>query len=61
MKRFKNILCLVDAKRDFRHALQMEADLFVMGNTADTIHNHIDCSMLAIKPPCFETPVTLVD
>ena len=33
----------------------------IMGNTAETILNHIDCSVLAIKPPGFETPVTLVD
>jgi len=32
-----------------------------MGNTAETILNHIDCSMLAIKPPDFETPITLMD
>ena len=34
---------------------------FVMGNTAETILNHIDCSVLAIKPPGFLTPVTLED
>jgi len=32
---------------------------FVMGNTAETILNQIDCSVLAIKPPGFVTPVTL--
>jgi len=32
---------------------------FIMGNTAETILNQIDCSVLAIKPPGFETPVTL--
>jgi len=31
----------------------------IMGNTAETILNHIDCSVLAIKPPGFATPVTL--
>jgi nucleotide-binding universal stress UspA family protein len=31
----------------------------IMGNTAETILNQIDCSVLAIKPPGFETPVTL--
>lgn len=31
----------------------------VMGNTAETILNQIDCSVLAIKPPGFVTPVTL--
>jgi nucleotide-binding universal stress UspA family protein len=30
---------------------------FVMGNTAETILSQIDCSVLAIKPPGFETPV----
>ena len=32
---------------------------FIMGNTAETILNQIDCSILAIKPPGFKTPVTL--
>lgn len=32
---------------------------FIMGNTAETILNQIDCSVLAIKPPGFVTPVTL--
>jgi len=53
-------------------AKQIEADLvvmgtvartgvpgFIMGNTAETILNQIDCSVLAIKPPGFVTPVTL--
>jgi len=34
---------------------------FIMGNTAETILNRLDCSVLAIKPPGFETPVTLED
>jgi len=34
---------------------------FIMGNTAETILNQIDCSVLAIKPPGFKTPVTLDD
>ncbi|MGB5439369.1 MAG: universal stress protein [Gammaproteobacteria bacterium] len=34
---------------------------FLMGNTAETILNQIDCSVLAVKPPGFETPVTLQD
>ena len=32
---------------------------FFMGNTAESILNAIDCSMLAIKPPGFTTPVKL--
>ncbi len=32
---------------------------FLMGNTAETILNRIDCSVLAIKPGGFVTPVTL--
>ena len=32
---------------------------FIMGNTAETILNQIDCSVLAIKPPGFVTTVTL--
>ena len=32
---------------------------FIMGNTAETILNQVDCSVLAIKPPGFLTPVTL--
>ena len=34
---------------------------FIMGNTAETILNQIDCSVLAIKPPGFVTPVKLED
>lgn len=34
---------------------------FLMGNTAETILNQLDCSVLAVKPPGFVTPVTLVD
>ena len=34
---------------------------FIMGNTAETILHQIDCSVLAIKPPGFITPVTLED
>jgi len=53
-------------------AKQIEADLvvmgtvartgvpgFIVGNTAETILNQINCSVLAIKPPGFVTPVTL--
>lgn len=52
-------------------AKQIEADLvvmgtvartgvpgFIIGNTAETILNQIDCSVLAIKPPGFQTPVS---
>jgi nucleotide-binding universal stress UspA family protein len=34
---------------------------FLMGNTAESILNQIDCSVLAVKPSGFVTPVTLVD
>ncbi|NOQ47282.1 MAG: universal stress protein, UspA [Desulfobulbaceae bacterium] len=34
---------------------------FFMGNTAESILNTIDCSVLAVKPPGFVTPVTLPD
>ena len=34
---------------------------FFMGNTAESILNQLDCSVLAIKPPGFETPVTVED
>jgi len=30
-----------------------------MGNTAESILNQLDCSVLAVKPPGFVTPVTL--
>ena len=33
----------------------------VMGNTAEAILDQLDCSVLAIKPPGFATPVTLPD
>jgi nucleotide-binding universal stress UspA family protein len=32
---------------------------FVMGNTAETILNRVTCSVIAIKPEGFETPITL--
>ncbi|MBL1432682.1 MAG: universal stress protein, UspA [Gammaproteobacteria bacterium] len=32
---------------------------FIMGNTAETILSQVDCSVLAIKPQGFVTPVTL--
>ena len=32
---------------------------FIVGNIAETILNHIDCSVLAVKPEGFVTPVTL--
>ena len=32
---------------------------FFMGNTAETVLNQLDCSVLAIKPKRFQTPVTL--
>lgn len=54
-----------------RLALEKRADLvvmgtvartgipgFIMGNTAESILNNIGCSVLAIKPPGFVTPVT---
>jgi nucleotide-binding universal stress UspA family protein len=34
---------------------------FFIGNTAETILEQIDCSVLAIKPPSFVTPVALED
>ena len=34
---------------------------FIMGNTAETILNHINCSVLVIKPQGFVTPITLQD
>ena len=32
---------------------------FFMGNTSESILNQIDCSTLTIKPPGFESPITL--
>ena len=32
-----------------------------MGNTAETILNQLNCSLLAIKPPGFISPITLED
>ena len=34
---------------------------FLMGNTAEAVLNQLDCSVLAIKPPGFKTPVSLKD
>ncbi len=31
----------------------------IMGNTSESILNNIGCSLLAVKPPGFVTPVTL--
>jgi len=31
----------------------------IMGNTAESILNNIGCSVLAVKPPGFVSPVTL--
>jgi nucleotide-binding universal stress UspA family protein len=32
---------------------------FIMGNSAEAILSQIDCSVLAIKPPGFTSPVSL--
>ncbi|MGB5609608.1 universal stress protein, partial [Eudoraea sp.] len=32
---------------------------FIMGNTAETILNQIDCSVLTVKPPGFVSPVAV--
>ncbi len=32
---------------------------FIMGNTAEMILNQVDCSVLAVKPLSFVTPVTV--
>ncbi len=34
---------------------------FIVGSTAETILNQIDCPVLAIKPPGFATPITVED
>lgn len=34
---------------------------YLMGNTAEAVLNQLDCSVLAIKPPGFKTPVSLKD
>lgn len=34
---------------------------FIMGNTAENILNQIDCSVLAVKPEDFVSPVELID
>jgi nucleotide-binding universal stress UspA family protein len=34
---------------------------FIMGNTAESILEQIGCSVLAIKPPGFASPVALAD
>ena len=61
------------ARREIPHLVEeLQAELIVMGtirhagiagiligNTAETILNRIDCSVLAIKPEGFITPVTL--
>ncbi len=32
---------------------------FIMGNTAETMLNRIDCSVLTVKPESFVTPIRL--
>jgi nucleotide-binding universal stress UspA family protein len=57
-----------------RLAKELRADLVVMGtiartgisglfigNTAETIFDQLSCSVLAIKPPGFKTPVNLAE
>ena len=34
---------------------------FIMGNTAETVLNQINCSVLAIKPEGFVTPIKLAE
>jgi nucleotide-binding universal stress UspA family protein len=34
---------------------------FIMGNTAETILDQMECSVLAVKPPGFVSPVTLAE
>lgn len=34
---------------------------FFIGNTAETVLNRVDCSVLAVKPPGFQSPVTVKD
>ena len=34
---------------------------FFMGNTAETILNQLNCSVLTVKPAGFETPISLVE
>ena len=34
---------------------------FIIGNTAEKVLNKVDCSVLAVKPEGFITPVTLED
>ena len=55
MKRFKNILIIMGTVG------RTGIPGFIMGNTAETILNRIDCSVLAIKPDGFVTPVRLAE
>ncbi|MGI9383250.1 MAG: universal stress protein, partial [Methyloligellaceae bacterium] len=34
---------------------------FLIGNTAESVLARLDCSVLAVKPPGFATPVALLD
>lgn len=55
MQRFKDILVVMGT------AARTGIPGFIMGNTAETILNRPDCSVLAVKPPGFVTPVTVED
>ena len=40
-------------------AQELDVYLIIMGNTAETILNQINCSVLTVKPPGFISPVKL--
>lgn len=66
MQRFENILYVIEHGEAGELRLDRAITLagisgFIMGNTAKTILEQIDCSVQAIKPPCFVKPVALED
>jgi len=67
-KRWRAVLVAVDPMAESREALQLNSDLLVMGsvarsgipglvvgNTAEKILGHVDCSVLVLKPKGFKT------
>lgn len=63
MKRFKNILFVIDTSVDnhavFLRALSLAENNQAMGNTAETILSRVECSVLAVKPGGFVSPVNV--
>ena len=65
MKRFQNILVAVDSRQDKHPVMGTIARTgltgALLGNTAEKVVDRIECSVLAVKPDGFVSPVSLPD